>query len=384
MDQPRRATLKDVCSQAGVSLYTASRALAGQPGVAKRTQAHVREVAARLGYVANQHARNLKGGASNVIGVIAASKANQYYATLVGALEDAVEVSGYTCFVADVATNGIYLPAREDRIIESMIQQRVVAVVVTYAIGDRNLALLASWRIPVLFVDCLPPDTVEPYPSIATDNFSASLAMGNHLASLGYRRWCFVGHARNWNTREPRQRGFEAAATYCGAQVEIVEGENDAEIAHRSVIGLLTRLPVEERPHALYASNTVLLKGVLFALRDCAIEVPRQMAVVAFDDFDWAPILHPPMTVIDQHIALIGRTAGAQLLGLLGETETPTDTLKSITIAPTLKVREFLRRRTRARGSSRRGRNSTPARRNEDNIGQTKTRKPEETCSLLV
>ena len=197
----------------------------------------------------------------------------------------------------------------------SMIQQRVVAVVVTYAIGDRNLALLASWRIPVLFVDCLPPDTAEPYPSIATDNFSASLAMGNHLASLGYRRWCLVGHARNWNTREPRQRGFEAAATYCGAQVEIVEGGNDAEIAHRSVIGLLTRLPVEERPHALYASNTVLLKGVLFALRDCAIEVPRQMAVVAFDDFDWAPILHPPMTVIDQHIALIGRTAGAQLLG---------------------------------------------------------------------
>lgn len=121
MDKARRATLKDVCSQAGVSLYTASRALTGHPGVAKRTEAHVRDVAARLGYVANQHARNLKGGASNVIGVIAASKANQYYATLVGALEDAVEVNGYSCFVADVATNGIYLPAREDRIIELMI-----------------------------------------------------------------------------------------------------------------------------------------------------------------------------------------------------------------------------------------------------------------------
>ena len=210
--------------------------------------------------------------------------------------------------------------------------------------------------------------------------------MVTHLASLGYRRWCFVGHARNWNTREPRQRGFEAVAANCGARVEIVEGGNDAEIAHRSVIGLLTRLPVEERPHALYASNTVLLKGVLLALRDCGIEVPRQMAVVAFDDFDWALILHPPMTVIDQHIALIGRTAGVlELLGLLGETVTPTDALKSITIAPTLKVRGFCGAGLGARGSPRRGRSSTCARNSrEDNISEAKANKPEETCWRLV
>jgi DNA-binding LacI/PurR family transcriptional regulator len=340
VESPRRATLKDVSSQAGVSLYTASRALSDHAGVAKRTQARVREVAARLGYVANQHARSLKGGASSVIGVIAASKANQYYATLVGALEDAVEANGYSCFVADAAANGVYLPAREDRIIESMIQQRVAAVVVTYAIDDRNLALLDSWRIPVLFVDCLPPDASGSFPSVATDNFSASLAMGNHLASLGYRRWCFVGHARNWNTREPRQRGFEAAAANCGATIEIVEGGNDAGIARRGVIAMLTRLPALERPHAVYASNTVLLKGVLLALRDCGIEIPRQMAVAAFDDFDWAAILHPPMTVIDQHIALIGRTAGSQLLSLLGGTATQTDALRKATIAATLKVRE--------------------------------------------
>jgi LacI family transcriptional regulator len=340
MESPRRATLKDVCSQAGVSLFTASRALSGHPGVAKRTGARVREAAARLGYVANQHARNLKGGARRVIGVIAASKANQYYATLVGALEDAVETHGYSCFVADAATAGVYLPMREDRIVESMIQQRVAGVVVTYSIDEKNLTLLGAWNIPVLFVDCLPPDSVGAFPSVATDNFSASLAMGNHLATLGYRRWCFVGHARNWNTRKPRQKGFEAAAANCGATIEIVEGGNDAEVARRGVTAMLTRLSAERRPHALYASNTVLLKGALLALRDCAIEIPRQMAVVAFDDFDWAPILHPPMTVVDQNIALIGRTAGSQLLALLGEAAPQTNVSNKVTIACTLKVRE--------------------------------------------
>jgi DNA-binding LacI/PurR family transcriptional regulator len=340
MRSQRGATLKDVSSGAGVSIYTASRALSGHSDVSDSTRTRVQEAARRLGYVANQHARNLKGGASSVIGVIAASKANQYYATLVGAIETAVEAYGYSCFVADAAAHGVYLREREDRIIHSMIQQRVVAVVVTYAIDEKNLALLASWNIPVIFVDCLPDSTERAYSSVTTDNYSASVTVGNHLAGLGYRRWCFVGHARNWNTREPRQAGFEAAAAGCGASVEVVEGGNDAEVARRAITATLTRLPGAARPHAIFASNTVLLKGVLLALRDCGIEVPKQMALVAFDDFDWAELLGSPVTVVDQHIELIGRTAGSQVLTLLGDIPANGKVSGKIVIAPTLIVRE--------------------------------------------
>lgn len=340
MHQPqRRATLKDVSSEAGVSLFTVSRALSGHAGVAEKTQELVRDVASRLGYVANQHARNLRGSRSHVIGVVAASKANQYYATLVGALEEAVEAQGYSCFVADAVMNGIYLPEREDRIIESTIQQRVAAVVVTYAINRSNLALLDNWRIPVLFVDCLPSEGYESYPSVSTDNFAASLSMGHHLAALGYRRWCFLGHAWDWSTREPRQRGFEAAAEGCGARLTVLEGGNDAEVARRAVTSLLTRTQPGDRPEVLFASNTVLLKGVMLALADCGVEIPRGMAVVAFDDFDWAPLMASPVTVVDQHIGLIGRTAGNQMLAILGDLA-PGESPMRVTVASTLKVRE--------------------------------------------
>jgi LacI family transcriptional regulator len=157
-----------------------------------------------------------------------------------------------------------------------MIQQRVVAVVVTYSIDVKNLALFKAWDIPVWFVDCLPPDSHASHPSVTTDNFSASLAVGNHFASLGYRRWCFLGHARNWNTREPRQMGFEVAAASCGATLEVVEGGNNAEIARRALTAAVARLTIDERPHAVFASNTVLLKGALLALRDCGIEAPSK------------------------------------------------------------------------------------------------------------
>ena len=338
MAKTRRATLKDVSAGAGVSLFTVSRALSGHSGVAQATRERVRRVAEDLGYVANQHARSLKGQHSQVIGVLVASKQNQYYATLVGAIEEAVEMHGYTCAVADAVMNGIYLPEREDRIIEWLIEQRVAAVVLTYAVAEENIARLAIWDIQVLFADCLPPASHASLPSVTTDNSGASLAVGRHFANLGYRDWCFVGHAKNWNTREPRQRGFEAAAQACGATICVVEGGNDAEIARRGVTALWARLAPGSRPQAIYASNTVLLKGVLLALRDLNLIVPRDVAVVAFDDFDWATLLSPPLTVIDQHIALIGRTAGSQILALLGETHGNAGS--NVIVAPTLIVRE--------------------------------------------
>jgi len=324
-----------------VSVYTASRALSGHPGVAGETRRRVQDAATRLGYVANQNARNLKGATSRVIGLVAASKVNPYYAELVAALEDAVEPRGYSCFVADAVMNGVYSHEREDRIVRSMIEQRVAAVVVTCAISETNLTKLRSWGIPVLFVDCLPPESWGTQPGVSSDNFAGGLAMGEHLARLGYRRWCFIGHPETWSTRAPRQMGFEAAATNAGATVEVVEGGNDARTARRSVIALLTRLSDSDRPQALFASNSVLLAGALLALRDCRIEPPTDVAIVAFDDFDWAELLKPSMTVVDQHIDVIGRTTGMQILYTLGDLDyIPDGAAGRVLIAPTLRVRE--------------------------------------------
>lgn len=352
MQTRRKLTLGDVCERAAVSVYTASRALAGHNDISEATKARVRKAANELGYVANLHARSLKGGASKVIGVVAASKANQYYATLVSALETAVESAGYTCFVSDAAANGVYLKEREDRIITSMIQQRVAAAVLTCAIAKRNLALLKEWRIPVLFVDCLPPDKGGRYPCVTSDNFAASWALGEHFAALGYRRWVFVGHAPNWNTRAPRQQGFEAAAAEWGARISVLEGGNDAEVARRTVMLALAGGPSSRRPQAIFASNTVLLKGVLFALKDLGLKAPRQMAIAAFDDFDWAELVDPPITVVDQRVQEIGRVAGVQAIQLVAAGEGEGDLKERAIIAPQLKVRAscgaLLRRSERA------------------------------------
>jgi len=317
----RHATLRHVSEAAGVSLFTASRALSNQAGVAAETRDRVQRIAAELGYVANQAARNLKHRRSQTIGILTANTSNQYYPALAGAIEDALQAAGYGCFVSNAVSRhpdsaGQSGPARydvdrEDRFVASLLEQRVAGVIVTYALTEANLALLRQWNIPLLFVDCPPPAGHTDLPSVGIDNAAASHLLGRHLAEHGYDHWAFIGFPRDWTTRAPREQGFAAAAQEAGARLDIVEAGNDSDSACAAVGAYLDQAHAAGAlPRALFASNTPLLHGAWRALQQRGLRVPADIAVVAFDDFDWASLLTPAVTVIDQHIAALGERAG--------------------------------------------------------------------------
>lgn len=318
-----RPTLRHVSEAAGVSLFTASRALANQGGVAAETRDRVQRIAAELGYVANQAARNLKHRRSQTIGILTANTSNQYYPLLAGAIEDAVQAAGYGCFVANAVSRRDGEPARydttrEDRFVAALLEQRVAGVIVTYALTETNLALLRQWRIPLLFVDCPPPAEHADLPAIGIDNAAASHLLGRHLAEHRYRHWAFIGFPQDWTTRALRQQGFAAAAAEAGARLDIVEAGNDADTAYREIGAYLDQARARQAlPRVLFASNTPLLHGAWRALAERNLRIPEDIAVVAFDDFDWAPLLTPGVTVIDQHIADLGRRAGEAMLAHL-------------------------------------------------------------------
>lgn len=332
-----RPTLHDVSAAAKVSTYTASRALSGGTGVGAETRKRVIAIAAELGYVPNQHARSLKSPRNTAVAVLTANIANHYYAVLVNSLEAEIEGSGYDCVTMDAVLNGLHSQAREDRFVASIMAQRVAAVVVTYNLSDTNMRALAGWGIPIVFVDCLAPEGYKQYSSITTDNFQGSYAMGLHLASHSYKRWAFVGHTDTWSSRLPRQAGFEAAAVANGCSVDIVEGMNSSASSCAAVSNYLAHKPRQEWPEVFYASNTVLLHGILEATRRLRISIPDDIAVVAFDDFEWAEMIDPPVTVIDQDIVAIGQSAGAHLMQQLDGTRS---TGEEIILKPILKVRQ--------------------------------------------
>lgn len=337
----KRPTMKDVSAAANVSVFTVSRAMNDGSGVSAQTRQHVIKVARELGYIPNQLARGLKGGKTRSVGVLTANTNNLYYALLVGAVDRALQTGDYHCIVMDAVVDGQYRQDRESAFVEDLLQQQVAAVVLTYRITDENLRILVDRGVDMIFVDSTPPPGFEGYPSVNSDNYEGSLQLGEHLASHRYGGpWAFVGFTSTWQSRQPRQQGFEAAAARAGVDVEIIEGRNDAGSAYAAVSGFLGERAVTGAPipRAIFAGNELLLQGTLKALREHNLRVPLDIAVVSYDEFAWASYVEPPLTVIDQKVTELGRRAGETLLERL-ESGKPSGGTGDLMVSPTLIIR---------------------------------------------
>lgn len=166
-----------------------------------------------------------------------------------------------------------------------MFERRVAGVVLTYVPSPANLELLASWGVPLLFADCLPPAGFETYPSVVGDGEGAGLEIGRHFSGHGYRSWAFVGYTSTWSSQILRERGFRTAAAEAGATLTLIEGGNLVGSADAAVWKLIVDSESEGLPRAFFAGNEPLAKGTLRALRRAELRVPEDVAVIGYDDF---------------------------------------------------------------------------------------------------
>ena len=313
-----RATLKQVAARSGVSTFTVSQALSDKPGVSDATRERIREIAEEMGYVANLAAASLRGAASSAVGVLTANGRNQYYATLVQGISASLQEHNYFAVANDTMRNAQYSAELEKKAVEGLLQQRVSAVIATYSLKPENMRLLNKWQIPVLFVDSPPPSEFSTLPFIGVDNYQASALVAEHLALKGHDSALFVVFDHAWSTREGREKGFSETAKLRGMRTDVLEVPNDSEAVAKSLIEYFKNgFEPGSEVTAIYAANTIILHGVLTALKTLRLRVPHEISVVAFDDFDWAEHIDPPITVVDQSIYEIGLKAGQKVVELL-------------------------------------------------------------------
>ncbi|WP_413451723.1 LacI family DNA-binding transcriptional regulator [Georgenia phoenicis] len=315
---PKRPTLADVSRVAGFSVYTVSRALSGADGVSDEARQRVLDAARDLGYVRNSAAQQLRKNTRSRVAVITASTSNAYYIEMMAGVQRVLRGAGRSAVVADIAAQGVYSPETEDAAVEGVIESRTAGVISTLPLSAPNLRLLDQWDVPIVFVDSSPPaEALHATASVTTDNLAASHAMGNHLATHGYRDWLFLAYPSRWTTRAPREHGLADAATTHGARLTTVECDNDPDSAATVLLRHLTTAP--QRPDVIVAGNNPLLQGALTAVRELGLDVPSDVAMVAYDEFPWAPLIDPPMTVLNEDSATIGERAARVLMRLIDD-----------------------------------------------------------------
>lgn len=292
-------------------MYTVSRALSGADGVSEGSREQVLKVAQELGYIPNRAAQGLRKTSRDSVAIITASTSNSYYLDLMAGIQQALRPSSWTVVVGDVAVDGIYDPSLEDRMIRRLIESRTAGVISTLTLTPENTRLLSQWDIPVVFVDSSAPVDAADFPSVTTDNYNASLMVGQHLADHGYREWVFLVYPAKWSTRFDRERGLRDAARIHGANVVILESENDAASGYAKLANYMSK--AGRAPQVLIAGNNPLLLGALNYFRDKQTRIPGEIAVVGYDEFAWASLIDPPITVLNESSEQIGRLAASTL-----------------------------------------------------------------------
>ncbi|WOF24272.1 substrate-binding domain-containing protein [Microbacterium betulae] len=299
-------SVKDVAAAAGVSAGTVSNALNHPERVAEETVGRVRRAIRDLGYVRNDAARQLRAGSSRSIGLIVLDMRNPFYADVARGADGRAERDGLSVLVSDSARDR----ARERRLVDLFAEQRASGVIATPLTPDLEpFERLAARGVPVVLID---HDGVSDGLSIvsADDRKGGRLAT-DRLLGIGRRRIAFIGGPRDLRQVRDRYEGARRAVDAVGgATLERIDVD-DLTVAHGRAAGeaLLAR-PAAARPDAVFAANDLVAVGLLQALAMTGdVRVPGDIAIVGYDDIDFAASAVVPLTSVRQPAQELGATA---------------------------------------------------------------------------
>jgi LacI family transcriptional regulator len=300
--------MKDVAAVAGVSIGTVSNVLNRPHLVSEATRLRVQAAIVELGFVRNETARQLRAGSSRTIAYVVMDAANPFFNDVARGVEEAARAEGMVVYLCNSNQDG----GREREYLERLREQRVQGVLITpiEPKGER-LAEMNS-GMPVVLVDCHSPDATQC--SVAVDDvLGGELALA-HLLATGHERIAFVGGPMSVQQVRDRYQGARNALADSAAELMLLETEALVVAEGRRAGERLVALPEAERPTAAFCANDLLALGLLQAMTRLGLSVPRDLAVVGYDDIEFAEAAAVPLTSVRQPRELLGRTAARLLL----------------------------------------------------------------------
>jgi LacI family transcriptional regulator len=300
-------TLHDVARHAGVSPMTVSRVVNGTGPVSSERRERVEHALVELGYMPNAVARNLRTKRSDTIGLVLPDMTNPFFTTLAQGVETALREAGISLLLANT-------DEREDeerRLVPVLLGRQVDGLlIVPSGDGGEAVRLCREQGVPVVLVDRRPG--IDGVDVVRSDAEGGSLELGRLLVGLGHRNATVLTGPASVPTAVDRARGFGQAFTDEALPPPVVEYGTFTIAGGKAMAkAVMTRDP---RPTALFAANNFIAIGVMHALEELGLDVPRDVALVGFDDLPRAMITFPFFTVAAQPAFAMGQRAVSVLL----------------------------------------------------------------------
>ena len=300
------ASIKEVAARAGVAVGTVSNVLNHPERVAPATRERVLNAVEALGFVRNDAARQLRAGRSRTIGLIVLDSANPFFAAVARAAESEATLHDSDILIGNSGND----PDREARYVSLFEEQRVRGVLISPA-GDisSRIGALRDRGVAAVLVDH--EGTPGVHSSVSVDDTAGGYMAAEHLLATGRRRLAFVGGSPGIRQVADRLEGArKAAAEHPDASLEVIEAADMTVLAGRAAGQALVERRREELPEAVFCANDLLAVGLLQSLLLInGLRVPEDIALIGYDDIDFAQSTVVPLSSIRQPAEEIGRTA---------------------------------------------------------------------------
>jgi LacI family transcriptional regulator len=310
----KRSTLKEVAQLAGVSTATVSNALNETKYVSEEVKDKINRAIEELNYQPNIVAKSLRVQESRIIGVLISDVANPFFSIVVRGIEEELSKSNYSILLCNTDSS----VEKERKYLEVMIGKRVDGLVVSSAgnTGD-YFRSLDKTGVPIVFLNRCPEFMNSDV--IMTNNIQGAYSATEHLIRHGYGKIAIITGPSSISTGKDRLIGYKRALEDYGVALSdplVKEGSFTIQSGYDKMKELMEQ---DSKPDAVFISNNSMTLGAYKYLKEAGIRIPDQIAVLGYDDPDWADIVEPPITTVRQPAYQLGVHAANLMLARINE-----------------------------------------------------------------
>jgi LacI family transcriptional regulator len=307
----REVTIYDIANKLKLSSATISRALQNNPAVNIETRKKIQAEAQKLGYRPNELASSLRKQKTNTLGVILHELNSNFITSVLSGIEQVARESGYDLIIVHSSESS----EKEVANAMNLFNKRVDGLIVSLAFDTKNLnhfRVFEEKNIPVVFFDRVEEDSH--YTKVIIDNYRAGYLATEHLIEQGCKRLALITSSQERNVYSQRHKGFRDALTAhkLNYKKENVIIEN---LSEQGAIEASKRvLAMKPLPDGVFITNDFSAAVCMHYFKEHGIKIPKDMAIVGFNNDAICKIVEPPLTTINYPGVTIGEIACRSLV----------------------------------------------------------------------
>ena len=312
-----RLTIQDIARLAGVSKASVSRVLNRHPSVSAELHERVMRIVQEYQFIPNATATGLAGGKTRLIGVLTPPLTWPAIPEMLRGVAEYIEQTSYEIVLYSINFDGSNHAAVLDRILPT----RMVSGLLAILPGELSPHLITRFQqgLPLVMINDQEQPTRFPFAWVGIDNHAGAYQATRHLLDLGHRRIAHVRGPQHYYCAIERYQGYCHALQDAGITPDpslLFQGNFDPASGRQSARMLFARNK-SAWPEAIFAGNDQMAYGILEVAEEQGVQIPRDVALVGFDDNVLSAHTRPPLTTIHQPFSLMGHKAIELLLTMI-------------------------------------------------------------------